>query len=104
MHLVDFYRQRFGKNWVLHRRTRPIVEKYGDDVVCLTNKQYDAATRDYRAEFGSPHDKVRAALYLSLKRLCELHAKPCYMGDPFTHLPEWQAALDALKAEREATA
>lgn len=29
-------------NWVLHRRTKRMIEKYGEDVVCLTGKQYDA--------------------------------------------------------------
>ena len=32
-----------SRNWVIHRRTRRIVEKYGADVICLTPKQYKAA-------------------------------------------------------------
>ena len=43
----DFLRARFGKNWVLARRTARIVERYGADVACLTPKQYAQAEADY---------------------------------------------------------
>lgn len=32
-----------SSNWVLHRRTKQIVERYGETVVCLSRKQYGAA-------------------------------------------------------------
>lgn len=69
MNIVDFYRQRFGDNWVLSRRTPNIIARYGNDVNCLTKKQYDAATRDYREAYGDPHDKARAGMYLALKAI-----------------------------------
>lgn len=34
-----------GPRWVIARRTPRIVEKYGDDVICLTPKQYQEYTR-----------------------------------------------------------
>lgn len=34
-----------GKNWVIARRTKNIVAKYGKDVKCVTSKQYEAAQR-----------------------------------------------------------
>ena len=38
-------RNELGANWVIARRTRRIVEKYGADVKCYTNSQYKAAER-----------------------------------------------------------
>ena len=38
-------REEPGPNWVLARRTRNIVEKYGADVNCVTPGGYDAAQR-----------------------------------------------------------
>lgn len=32
-----------SKNWVIARRSERIVRRYGDDVVCLTSKQYEDA-------------------------------------------------------------
>lgn len=43
---ADELRREFGgRNWVLSRRTKAIVERYGDDVICVSPKQYDAAER-----------------------------------------------------------
>ena len=36
----DFLRGRVGANWVLARRSAGVVRRYGDDVVCLSDKQY----------------------------------------------------------------
>ena len=38
-------RGELGPNWVLARRTKNIVEKYGADVTCVTPGGYDAAQR-----------------------------------------------------------
>jgi hypothetical protein len=38
-------REDLGPNWVLARRGRRIVEKYGKDVNCVTPGQYDCAQR-----------------------------------------------------------
>jgi len=32
-----------GHNWVIHRRTKRIVDHYGESVICITKRQYDAA-------------------------------------------------------------
>lgn len=43
----DIIAERHGStNWVLARRTRRIVERYGADVVTLTQKQYAAAAKE----------------------------------------------------------
>lgn len=34
-----------GENWVLARRTKSIVAKYGDNVRCYSHAQYEAAER-----------------------------------------------------------
>jgi hypothetical protein len=41
--IEDLSRVIGSQNWVLHRRTNRIVERYGKDVVCLTRKQYESA-------------------------------------------------------------
>jgi hypothetical protein len=43
----EFLHEKVGKNWVLHRRTARIVERYGKDVVCLSQRQY----RDLEAQY-----------------------------------------------------
>jgi len=37
-----------GENWVLHRRTPRIVERYGPDVICLSQRAYAEAERRAR--------------------------------------------------------
>lgn len=34
-----------GPKWVVSRRTSSIVERYGDDVICLSQKRYQNAER-----------------------------------------------------------
>ena len=48
-----FLRKRLGPNWVIHRRRTPrIVEKYGEDVVCITLRQFRKLMEDYTLETG----------------------------------------------------
>lgn len=92
---VEFYRKRFGTNWVLARRSPRILAKYGEDVVCITKKQMRQADLDYRAEHGDPYDKPRRLMYLALKQI-EAHL---LAGDVCT--ATMLALADAaLKAER----
>lgn len=37
--------QELGKNWVIARRTKKIVKKYGEDVKCYSPKQFEKAER-----------------------------------------------------------
>ena|ERR1700726_2563794 len=67
MTITDFYRERFGSNWVVARRTSRTVERYGDDVRCISQKQMRETEREYRREHGDPYDSVRSELYLALK-------------------------------------
>lgn len=47
----EFHRIIGGSNWVLtNRRTRNIVERYGDDVICLSARRYEEAKRQARME------------------------------------------------------
>jgi len=94
---LEFLRDRFGgKNWVLARRTPRIVERYGQDVICVSKKCYDAVEKEYRRIYGDPHDKVRARLY-------------CALSDALAAMQnnDWDSGLliqmaDALEAERNA--
>lgn len=97
MTYLDFMRERLGADWVLARRTSRILRQYGDDVNCITAKQLRKVERDYRALFGDPYDKPRAAMWLALKRAKRVLE---FMG---THLAradydEICAAIDAERA------
>lgn len=76
----DFLREKAGPNWVLARRTVRIVEKYGDDVVCLSRQKYQALVDEYEITTGfsangfqgEPCDRIKAAsldLLVALKYL-----------------------------------
>lgn len=41
----DELKRELGEDWVLARRTKNIIERYGEDVRCYTPKQYEAAER-----------------------------------------------------------
>lgn len=45
-----------GSNWVLARRTKRIVERYGEDVICLSPKQYENAERLARLSLTEGYD------------------------------------------------
>ena len=97
---ADFLRDRFGgKNWVLSRRTPNIVRRYGEDVVCISKQRYAAVEQEWRRLYGDPYDAVRRDLYMALKVVVEKHARPCFMGNPYTYEPEWSRAIAALEAE-----
>lgn len=72
---LDFLRQEFGSNWVVARRTPRIVQRYGEDVCCISPQRYRAAEQKYRAQYGDPYDKTRANLYCALKHAIKLLEK-----------------------------
>jgi hypothetical protein len=46
-----------GRPWVIARRTKRIVTKYGEDVVCVTLKRYHEALKKVDPErYGREHD------------------------------------------------
>lgn len=59
---LDFLRSRLGPNWVVARRTKRIVDKYGADVVTLSRKRYSALVTEYEALYGPspwrPKDRI----------------------------------------------
>lgn len=65
-HLDFFHEKVGGSNWVLARRTPNIVRRYGENVICISKQRYAAIEKEYRALYGDPYDKVRAAMYLAL--------------------------------------
>lgn len=66
----EFLRSKFGgRNWVLACRSRRIAEKYGPDVICVSQKQYAAAEHEWRELYGDPHDKTRAGMYVALRAI-----------------------------------
>lgn len=95
---VEFLRDRFGSaNWVLARRTPNILRRYGDDVVCISKKQYAAVEKEWRYLYGDPYDKARAELYCVLRDLRDCLPLSSITSDPF------RDRIDAaLEAERNA--
>lgn len=51
-----FHRLVGGSNWVVARRTPNIVARYGESVVCLSQKGYDNAMRLARLELSQGYD------------------------------------------------
>lgn len=66
MDYLAFTRERIGPNWVIARRTPRIIAKYGEDVICISQKRMASIDKEYRALYGDPYDKPRAAMYLAL--------------------------------------
>lgn len=59
----DFLRQRFGAGWVLARRASRM-----HDANVVSQKDFDAAVREYHVTYGDNSDDVRAAMHMALKR------------------------------------
>jgi hypothetical protein len=45
-----------GANWVLHKNTTRIRERYGENVVCLTQSRYAALKAEYEQTTGLSAD------------------------------------------------
>jgi len=71
MSYLEFLEAEFGKNWVIAARSPSIVRRYGEDVVCLSQKRYREAERRYRRLYGDPHDAVRRELYQAARALID---------------------------------
>ena len=92
---LDWLRKRIGRNWVIARRSKYIVARYGNDVVTLSSKQYAELQSEYETEtsldvLGGPskavidravncHDELVAAL------------KAAVMGEHHTYCPHRRA-------------
>lgn len=48
------------RKWVVHRRTRRIVERYGADVVCLSQKKYRELEHEAECENMVNHPALNA--------------------------------------------
>lgn len=46
----EFMRSTIGRNWVVARRTARIVRRYGDNVVCLSQKGYSKLRAQHEAK------------------------------------------------------
>ena len=102
MEHLDFLRREFGgRNWVLARRSASITRRYGDDVICVSHKQYALAEHKYRAEYGDPYDKPRANLYIALMK-ARAHISLCSKAAPSPAIALLQEIDAALEAERNA--
>lgn len=59
MTITDLVEREHGtRNWVVARRTKRIVERYGDDVVCLSQKRFRALERESEYENATNHDAL----------------------------------------------
>lgn len=45
--LYDFLVKHLGPNWVVARRTKRIIQKYGAETPCISQKRYNALCREY---------------------------------------------------------
>lgn len=45
--LSDFMHREVGHNWVVARRTKRIIAKYGDNVITLTPKRYSTLVAQF---------------------------------------------------------
>ena len=81
----EFLRKAVGPNWVLAKRTKRIIEKYGEDVACLSPSSYESLVYAYEKKTGlaahgldgEPCDRLKMSaldLYLALRDLVNLHA------------------------------
>ena len=93
---LDFMHARLGSNWVLARRSARIVARYGEDVKCLSKKEYREVEAAYRAQYGDPYDKVRAELYVAAKELLG-YTMPSYAQEAAARL---QCAIEAEAGAR----
>lgn len=57
---LEFLRARYGRNWVVARRTPRIVARYGEDVKCFSVAVYD---REHKA-WQDGHPAVKLVLTL----------------------------------------
>lgn len=47
----EYLIETYGSNWVAARRTKRIVAKYGDDVVCFSQKRFAEIMRGYETRY-----------------------------------------------------
>lgn len=57
---LEFLRARYGRNWVVARRTSRIVARYGEDVHCFTQGSYTREVEEWR----DGHPAVKLVLTL----------------------------------------
>ena len=72
---ADYISEKLGsRNWIIAKRTKNVLRRHGDDVVCISSKRYAEIQKAYEME----HDTIitHAAFELLLKwlgagRLCD---------------------------------
>ena len=111
----DFLKTEIGPNWVLARQTPRIIKRYGQHVVCLSQKQYSRLEAKYeRKTLRSANDPnmPSKALCATAPQLLEAanelkrFGAPgtigcwCNNGKP-THSPGCKAMQAAIKAATE---
>lgn len=60
--MVDYMLATIGPNWVVARRSPRIVERYGEDVVCLSQARYATLKALFDAQAPSAENAARAML------------------------------------------
>lgn len=60
--MADYMREKVGRNWVISRRTPRIVAQYGEDVVCISPKEYKSIQVAFNAQAPSIENAARAML------------------------------------------
>lgn len=65
---ADYISEKLGsRNWIIAKRTKNILRRHGNDVVCISDKRYATIVKEYDME----HDTIikHAAYKLLLKWL-----------------------------------
>lgn len=55
MTFIEYMQREVGGNWVIARRTSRIVARYGEDVVCLSQKRYAELEHAWRLATMAEH-------------------------------------------------
>lgn len=54
----DWLLERLGtRNWVVARRSPNILRRYGEDVLCLSSKRFEALEKEYEAAYGPAYGR-----------------------------------------------
>lgn len=50
MTFCEFMAAMLGRNWVVARRNWRVIRRYGDDVVCISQRRYSELRREFEAD------------------------------------------------------
>lgn len=57
----EFLREKLGPEWVLARRTKRILDKYGHNVACISHERYKQLQDEWDRLYVAPKERLRDA-------------------------------------------